>query len=142
MGADQGMSAYRCCEVAAAGSGHKAISVGTTSNHPRPPRQLRRCLDIVRWVVPGAILALLPKCPVCLAAYVAIGTGVGLSISTATYVRMLLVILCVASLSFLTARRVGRVIAMIFTAQSANRLVLRRQLCASSTSELIKNSGH
>jgi hypothetical protein len=130
MGADQGVSAYRCCEGATGSSGRKAISVRTTYNDPQQPRLLRRCLDIIGWVVPGGILALLPKCPVCLAAYFAIGSGVGLSISTATYVRMLLVILCVASLSFLAARPVGRVIAIIFTAHSANRLgFTKRTMC-------------
>jgi hypothetical protein len=58
--------------------------------------------------VPSAILALLPKCPACLAAYLAVGTGVGLSIPTATYVRTLLIVICISSLSLLAAKHVAR----------------------------------
>ena len=73
---------------------------------PRASKFMRACLDTVGWLVPGAMLALLPKCPACLAVYVAVGTGVGLSVSTATYLRLVLMILCVASLLYLAARHV------------------------------------
>jgi hypothetical protein len=98
------VSAHRCCKDAACGSGTEPHAARTAARDLRPPTYARRCLDVAGWVVPGAVLALLPKCPACLAAYVAIGTGVWLSISTATYLRMALVISCVALIGFLVAR--------------------------------------
>jgi hypothetical protein len=47
----------------------------------RPSRQ--SCIGLAAWVVPGTILALMPKCPACLAAYVAVGTGLALSATVA-----------------------------------------------------------
>lgn len=59
-----------------------------------------RVLATFRWLVPALILAILPKCPLCFATYVAVGTGLGLSLATAGYVRFTLVIVCLCSLSY------------------------------------------
>jgi membrane protein implicated in regulation of membrane protease activity len=98
------VSGDRCCKDAARGSVPEPRAARTAARDLRPPTYARRCLDVAGWIVPGAVLALLPKCPACLAAYVAIGTGVWLSVSTTTYLRMALVISCVAPLAFLVAR--------------------------------------
>jgi hypothetical protein len=51
---------------------------------------------------------LVPKCPACLAAYVAVWTGLGLSLSAAPYLRWALLFLCVVSLLFLIVNRLDR----------------------------------
>jgi len=63
------------------------------------------------WIVPGAILALIPKCPMCLVAYIALWTGLGLSVPAAAKLRVLLIIACVISLVFLAAKQARRSIA-------------------------------
>ncbi len=78
----------------------------------KTPRWVQRVREIFAWVVPSAILVLLPKCPACLAAYVALWTGLGLSLSTATYMRWAMLLFCVASLLFLIVKRLGRVTAV------------------------------
>ena len=61
-----------CCDVA---SDRKA------------PMLVKRARETFAWVLPSAILVLVPKCPMCLAAHVALWTGLGVSLSTATYLR-------------------------------------------------------
>ena len=89
------MNTHRCCQIETRGH----------DNTHRPASRWRRGGEIAGWIVPSAALALLPKCPACVAAYVALATGIGISVPTATYLRMLLVMLCVASLAFIAARR-------------------------------------
>jgi hypothetical protein len=60
-------------------------------------------------VLPSAILVLVPKCPACLAAHMALWTGLGLSFSTATYLRSAMLIVCTASLLLLILKRLSRI---------------------------------
>ena len=66
---------------------------------PLPQRRLAR---VTRWLLPAAGLTLMPKCPVCIAAYIALGTGVGVSVSTAAHLRIALLAACAISLAYLT----------------------------------------
>ena len=51
-------------------------------------------------LVPGGALLLLPKCPACLAGYIALGTGIGVSVATAAYLREGLVMLFVGIIGY------------------------------------------
>jgi hypothetical protein len=106
------VSTHRCCEVAVVGSTHEPITARTTDTDPHPPTFTRRCLDHGAADGPEDDPSAV-EVPACLAACVAIGTSVGLSISAATYLRMLLVMSCIASLSYLGASRVRRFVALV-----------------------------
>lgn len=68
------------------------------------------CREAGQWIAPGLGLALMPKCPMCLAAYVATFTGVGMSITTATWIRTGLLIACVTALALVAVRQGRRFI--------------------------------
>jgi hypothetical protein len=100
----------RCCQVASGGSVPRTARARITEGGPVRPSRARRCANFGGWIVPSAMLALLPKCPACIAAYFAIGSGIGISMTTAIYVRMALVLLSVASLLYFAASRGRRFI--------------------------------
>jgi hypothetical protein len=68
------------------------------------PKFIRRAVDLIGWIVPGVILALVPKCPVCFAAYIALWTGIGLSLSVATCLRVSLMVVSIALILFFAVR--------------------------------------
>lgn len=60
------------------------------------------------WILTGTSFLLIPKCPACLAAYVACGTGIGLSIPTAGTLRIGMISVSLAALAFLTRNLIRR----------------------------------
>jgi len=66
---------------------------------------LKRVINAMRLVLPGTVLALLPKCPLCLAAYISLSTGMGISIASATWLRALLAMASVSSLIYVVAKK-------------------------------------
>ena len=64
----------------------------------------RRLRTALGWLLPGAVLILIPKCPLCMVGYVAMFSGVGLSISAAAGLRTGLIAVCCASLGYLVLR--------------------------------------
>ncbi len=80
---------------------------GSGSGPHRPTR--RPFLELGGWLAPTVVLALLPKCPACLAAYFALGTGVALSGAVATRLRTAVIVVCVVTFALLAVRSVLRV---------------------------------
>ncbi|UUO08882.1 hypothetical protein M4951_11320 [Blastopirellula sp. J2-11] len=67
-----------------------------------------RTLEAIAWIIPSAVLALIPKCPICLAAYLALFTGIGVPLSTAGYLRTGLIASCCISMGYLALRRLPK----------------------------------
>ena len=92
------MNPLHCC--------HRGPHVGQSAPHKKS--WLRRAREATGWIVPGAVLALMPKCPICLAAYVALGTGFTMSCSSAHILMRVLTVLCLGTLALCVVRRVVR----------------------------------
>jgi hypothetical protein len=73
--------------------------------------RLRRGGEIAAGAISLGVWALMPKCPLCLAAYVTLWTGIGLSLAAATYLRWSFLLLSAALLLYLALRRPWRALA-------------------------------
>ena len=92
------MNTHQCCQIA----------TRERNNAPRPASRWRRSSEMAGWIIPSATLVLLPKCPACVAAYVALFSGVGISVASASNLRTSLVILCVVALLCLALNHLCR----------------------------------
>ncbi len=59
----------------------------------------------VGWLLPAAILTAIPKCPICLAAYLALATGFEISLTTAAHIRVVLMLVCAVCLGVFAFRQ-------------------------------------
>lgn len=94
-----------------------------------PVRKLaRRSRGAAAWALPSVALALVPKCPMCIAAYLALGGGLGISLGTAAHLRTALLWLCWGVLALLTVRVAARFAKTRTTtrAAAAARVALRK----------------
>lgn len=67
-------------------------------------RNRRRGARVLSWSIPTLTLVLAPKCPLCLAAWIALVTGIALSPSIAAGLRTALLLASVIMLAGLTIR--------------------------------------
>src|SRR6202012_1444984 len=95
------------CRRIAASPPAAAASIG--SGRPGESQGTRCTRAAAAWALPSVALALVPKCPMCVAAYLAIGGSLGVSLTTAAHLRTALVWLCWSTLALLVARLVARV---------------------------------
>jgi hypothetical protein len=87
-----------CCNLLSARSGNESSANVATDGNSAPSSRARRSLAATRWSLPALILILLPKCPACLAAYIALGTGVSLGVAASSNLRLALLGLSIAAI--------------------------------------------
>lgn len=90
------MNSLHCCHWKAR-PGHHARQQKT---------RLGRAREVAGWLVPGTLLALMPKCPMCLVAYVALCSGLTISCASAHVLMRTLTALCIGTLALCIVRRV------------------------------------
>ncbi|HEY2362580.1 MAG TPA: hypothetical protein VGK36_15780 [Candidatus Angelobacter sp.] len=95
------MNNSSCCTGTASTARNTSIKAADDRSHPSPTKRHR--LTLAKFSLPTLILVLLPKCPACFAAYMALGMGISVSVASASLLRNLLIVLCVASVVWIFA---------------------------------------
>ena len=90
----------------------------------RSRRLARRLSGAVASIIPAAALVLLPKCPLCLAAWLTVATGIGISATAAAHLRGLIFASSVVPVALVAA-------------QIIRRRAFRRSVCRDKTSLLL-----
>jgi hypothetical protein len=75
-----------------------------TGGGPSSRRLARQISGAAASILPGAVLMLLPKCPLCLAAWLGLAAGIGVSAAAAACVRGLIVVFWIAAVALAAAR--------------------------------------
>ena len=76
---------------------------------PASHRVARRLFRVTASILPAAVLIFLPKCPLCLAVWLTVATGVSFSTAGAAWVRGSIVLLWVAAVApMIWGRAFGR----------------------------------
>mgnify|MGYP007076044265 CR=1 FL=1 len=70
-------------------------------NHADTKPAIHKKAHAARILLPGILLMLIPKCPLCLAAWIAVGTGIGISFTVAAWLRWSLIAIGIISLCYL-----------------------------------------
>ncbi len=110
------MSTFNCCRGRAARIA--ACNTPATSEVPvpvettvpvsidKPDGFFKRASRFIKPMLPAFLLAIVPKCPFCLAAYVALGTGIGLSVTSARLLHISLLCAGLIPLSLFAAKHI------------------------------------
>lgn len=92
------MSAHACCSFS---------SVQGVANRERAKasdcKPIVRARELGSWIGPSAVLVFLPKCPMCLAAYLAVA-GIGISAQAAAGLRVGIMATCAAALAYVASK--------------------------------------
>lgn len=95
-----------------------STNVGTFTKEKEEPfiagfsknKSLRKMVNFVGALLSGLLIILIPKCPMCLAAYIAVGTGIGVSFTVAGYIKIMMIAICVVSFFYFVFKRRRRML--------------------------------
>ncbi|WP_321476989.1 hypothetical protein [uncultured Paludibaculum sp.] len=75
---------------------------------PAPGQSAGRLSKVTASILPAALLLILPKCPLCIAAWLTVATGLSISAANITWVRAGILLLWMAAVAPVLWRRVLR----------------------------------